>query len=78
MGKPRPSPSDHETVAAPSLRSAVTDVGGNGARPSTIEADVAANEVPTVFVDVRAKVYGIPLVKPVIVHVSVTALTAQN
>ena len=77
MGNPRPSPSDHDTVAAPSLRSAVTDVGGNGARPSTIDADVAANEVPTVFVDVSAKVYGIPLVKPVMVQVNVTAFTAQ-
>ena len=78
IGKPRPSPSDHDTVAAPSPRSAVTDVGGNGARPSTMEAELAPNDVPTVLVAVNAKVYGIPLVKPVIVQVKVTALTAQN
>ena len=56
IGKPRPSPRVQETVADASPRTALTDVGGNGGTPTTMEAVLTADEVPTVLVAVTAKV----------------------
>ena len=57
-----------ETAAAELPRMALTEVGASGTVAGVTEFDAAdAVLVPTEFVAVTVKVYGVPLLKPVIV-----------
>ena len=57
-----------ETAAAELPRMALTEVGASGTVAGVTEFDaVDAVLVPTEFVAVTVKVYGVPLLKPVIV-----------
>jgi hypothetical protein len=59
-----------ETWTAPLPRTTVTPVGGSGTVAGVTADDaVEAGPIPTSFVAVTVKVYGVPLVRPVTVQV---------